>query len=98
MKRGECKYGERCKFHHPVDRLNAMTKQASCRVKLSLAGVPEGGTYKRPKKPLQGGLNCPYYRRQGDLQVEYNMLEKKKSYMGHVDSCLLSDETCECVY
>ncbi|CAF2079466.1 unnamed protein product [Brassica napus] len=43
MKRGECKYGERCKFHHPVDRLNAMTKQASCRVKLSLAGVPEGG-------------------------------------------------------
>ncbi|KAI4323315.1 hypothetical protein L6164_022930 [Bauhinia variegata] len=30
MKTGECKYGERCKYHHPIDRS----------VKLTLAGLP----------------------------------------------------------
>jgi len=42
MKTGECKFGERCKFHHPADRLSAMTKQAPQQpnVKLSLAGYP----------------------------------------------------------
>ncbi|ESQ48762.1 hypothetical protein EUTSA_v10020494mg [Eutrema salsugineum] len=57
MKTGECKFGERCRFHHPADRLNATTKQASQQpnVKLSLAGYPR----------REGALNCPYYMKTG---------------------------------
>lgn len=57
MKTGECKFGERCKFHHPADRLSAMTKQAPQQpnVKLSLAGYPR----------REGALNCPYYMKTG---------------------------------
>lgn len=42
MKTGECKFGERCRFHHPTDRLSVTTKPASQQpnVKLSLAGYP----------------------------------------------------------
>ncbi|KAF8412618.1 hypothetical protein HHK36_000587 [Tetracentron sinense] len=44
MKTGECKFGERCKFHHPIDRsapTPSMTKQAlEQNVKLTLAGLP----------------------------------------------------------
>lgn len=43
MKTGECKFGERCRFHHPFDRtastpLTVQAQQQS--VKLSLAGLP----------------------------------------------------------
>lgn len=42
MKTGECKFGDRCRFHHPFDRaaptLAEQTSQES--VKLTLAGLP----------------------------------------------------------
>ena len=43
MKTGECKFGEKCKFHHPIDRSAATlsTKEAQQQnVKLTLAGLP----------------------------------------------------------
>ncbi|XP_021597348.1 zinc finger CCCH domain-containing protein 37-like isoform X1 [Manihot esculenta] len=41
MKTGECKFGERCKFHHPIDRSAWMAMQAQAQtVKLTLAGLP----------------------------------------------------------
>lgn len=44
MKTGECKYGERCKFHHPIDRsaptLSAAKQASQENVKLTLAGLP----------------------------------------------------------
>ncbi|CAF2101900.1 hypothetical protein BRARA_E02837 [Brassica rapa] len=57
MKTGECKFGERCRFHHPADRLNATSKQAPQQpnVKLSLAGYPR----------REGAQNCPYYMKTG---------------------------------
>ncbi|CAA7016251.1 unnamed protein product [Microthlaspi erraticum] len=57
MKTGECKFGERCRFHHPADRLSATIKPASQQpnVKLSLAGYPR----------REGALNCPYYMKTG---------------------------------
>jgi len=39
MKTGDCKFGERCKYHHPIDRsAPSLSKQAS--VKLTPAGLP----------------------------------------------------------
>ncbi|CAH8359841.1 unnamed protein product [Eruca vesicaria subsp. sativa] len=57
MKTGDCKYGERCRFHHPSDRLNATSKLAPQQpnVKLSLAGYPR----------REGAQNCPYYMKTG---------------------------------
>ncbi|EOY14328.1 Floral homeotic protein isoform 4 [Theobroma cacao] len=41
MKTGDCKFGDRCKFHHPIDRSVSKTKQTSEQaVKLTLAGLP----------------------------------------------------------
>lgn len=43
MKTGECKFGERCKFHHPLDRSSPVTSSMEGQqqnVKLSLAGLP----------------------------------------------------------
>lgn len=44
MKTGECKYGERCKFNHPIDRtaptLSATKQSSQENVKLTLAGLP----------------------------------------------------------
>jgi len=42
MKTGQCKFGERCKFHHPIDRSapNASVAQVQPNVKLTLAGLP----------------------------------------------------------
>lgn len=42
MKTGECKFGENCKFHHPIDRsAPSLLKQAQQQaVKLTLAGLP----------------------------------------------------------
>jgi hypothetical protein len=42
MKMGECKFGENCKFHHPIDRsAPSLSNQALQQtVKLTLAGLP----------------------------------------------------------
>lgn len=40
MKTGECKFGDRCKFDHPIDRSAPTAKQAQQTVKLTLAGLP----------------------------------------------------------
>ncbi|KAK5772294.1 Zinc finger CCCH domain-containing 37 -like protein [Gossypium arboreum] len=54
MKTGECKFGDRCKFHHPIDRLttNEASQQA---IKLTLAGLPR----------REGSVHCPYYMKTG---------------------------------
>ncbi|CAM8883966.1 unnamed protein product [Rhodiola kirilowii] len=49
MKTGVCKFGERCRFHHPVDRSAPSIAQEN--VKLTLAGYPR----------REGALACPYY-------------------------------------
>ncbi|KAK7317441.1 hypothetical protein RJT34_01681 [Clitoria ternatea] len=54
MKTGECKFGERCKYHHPIDRsAPSLSKQAS--VKLTPAGLPR----------REGAVICPYYLKTG---------------------------------
>ncbi|KAI7750311.1 hypothetical protein M8C21_005832 [Ambrosia artemisiifolia] len=58
MKTGECMFGERCKFHHPIDRTaHALsTKEGQePNVKLTLAGLPR----------REGAVNCPYYMKTG---------------------------------
>uniref|UniRef100_A0A5B7BTH1 Putative zinc finger CCCH domain-containing protein 37 isoform X1 n=1 Tax=Davidia involucrata TaxID=16924 RepID=A0A5B7BTH1_DAVIN len=58
MKTGVCKFGERCKFHHPIDRSAPMlsTKDAQQEnVKLTLAGLPR----------REGAIVCPYYLKTG---------------------------------
>lgn len=43
MKTGECKYGEKCKFHHPLDRSASAVSVKDVQqpnVKLTLAGLP----------------------------------------------------------
>ncbi|XP_024021124.1 zinc finger CCCH domain-containing protein 37 isoform X1 [Morus notabilis] len=58
MKTGECKFGERCKFHHPMDRLAStqLAGQAQQQiVKLTLAGLPR----------REGSIICPYYLKTG---------------------------------
>ncbi|KAI9104216.1 hypothetical protein K1719_023052 [Acacia pycnantha] len=57
MKTGECKFGELCKFHHPIDRSapsqsNSAAQQA---VKLTPAGLPR----------REGSVICPYYLKTG---------------------------------
>ncbi|XP_019432315.1 PREDICTED: zinc finger CCCH domain-containing protein 37-like isoform X2 [Lupinus angustifolius] len=51
MKNGVCKFLERCKFHHPIDR-SAPLQQT---VKLTPAGLPR----------RQGAEICPYYLKTG---------------------------------
>ncbi|CAL0303661.1 unnamed protein product [Lupinus luteus] len=51
MKIGMCKFGERCKFHHPIDR-SAPSQQT---VKLTPAGLPR----------REGAVICPYYLKTG---------------------------------
>ncbi|XP_010543113.1 PREDICTED: zinc finger CCCH domain-containing protein 37-like [Tarenaya hassleriana] len=57
MKTGECKFGERCKFHHPIDRSAAATSKQSSQenVKFTLAGYPR----------REGAVHCPYYMKTG---------------------------------
>lgn len=57
MKMGECKFGENCKFHHPIDRsAPSLAKQAQQQtVKLTLAGLPR----------REGAIICPYYMKTG---------------------------------
>uniref|UniRef100_A0A2P2ILN5 Uncharacterized protein MANES_03G076000 n=1 Tax=Rhizophora mucronata TaxID=61149 RepID=A0A2P2ILN5_RHIMU len=56
MKTGECKFGERCKFHHPIDRSASTTKPVPQDFfKLTLAGLPR----------REGAVHCPYYMKTG---------------------------------
>ncbi|XP_020571425.1 zinc finger CCCH domain-containing protein 37-like isoform X2 [Phalaenopsis equestris] len=58
MRTGHCKFGERCRFHHPVDRSipNATSaKQPQESVKLTLAGLPR----------REGSVACPFYMKTG---------------------------------
>ncbi|CAN4096942.1 unnamed protein product [Withania somnifera] len=58
MKTGECKYGERCKFHHPLDRSAPLVSANGVQqpnVKLTLAGLPR----------REGAVHCPYYMKTG---------------------------------
>ncbi|KAL4554533.1 hypothetical protein LXL04_039364 [Taraxacum kok-saghyz] len=57
MKTGICMFGERCKYHHPVDRsAHAQSaKEAQLSVKLTLAGLPR----------REGAIHCPYYMKTG---------------------------------
>ncbi|XP_045800409.1 zinc finger CCCH domain-containing protein 37 isoform X1 [Trifolium pratense] len=50
MKSGICKFGERCKYHHPIDRSTESSKLQS-NVKLTAAGLPR----------REGVEICPYY-------------------------------------
>ncbi|XP_050107654.1 zinc finger CCCH domain-containing protein 37 isoform X1 [Malus sylvestris] len=61
MKTGECKFGELCKFHHPIDR-SAVALSApkavpvqDANVKLTLAGLPR----------REGVVICVYYLKTG---------------------------------
>lgn len=58
MKTGDCKFGQRCKFHHPIDRsaptLSGKDVQQQ-NVRLSLAGLPR----------REGAIHCPYYMKTG---------------------------------
>lgn len=58
MKSGECKFGERCKFHHPINRFapTQLAKESQQEnVKLTLAGLPR----------REGAVHCPYYMKTG---------------------------------
>ncbi|XP_059661902.1 zinc finger CCCH domain-containing protein 37 isoform X2 [Cornus florida] len=58
MKTGECKFGERCKYHHPLDRSTPAlaTKEAQQQnIKLTPAGLPR----------REGAIICPYYLKTG---------------------------------
>ncbi|KAJ9562974.1 hypothetical protein OSB04_008134 [Centaurea solstitialis] len=57
MKTGECMFGERCRYHHPVDRTaHALSAEVLINnVKLTLAGLPR----------REGAINCPYYMKTG---------------------------------
>ncbi|KAI3466281.1 hypothetical protein Pfo_022944 [Paulownia fortunei] len=58
MKTGICKFGDNCKFHHPIDRLapRASAKESLQKnVKLTLAGLPR----------REGAIHCPYYMKTG---------------------------------
>ncbi|XP_065852808.1 zinc finger CCCH domain-containing protein 37 isoform X2 [Euphorbia lathyris] len=63
MKTGECKYGERCRFHHPLDRSAPSAKQVEQQiVKLTLAGLPR----------REGAVHCPYYMKTGSCKYGAN--------------------------
>lgn len=61
MRTGICKFGDTCRFHHPINRsTSTMTVQEPYQqnvqnVKLSLAGLPR----------REGAVNCPYYMKTG---------------------------------
>ncbi|KAI0492618.1 hypothetical protein KFK09_026894 [Dendrobium nobile] len=58
MRTGHCKFGERCKFHHPIDRSAstvASAKPTQESVKLTLAGLPR----------REGSVACPFYMKTG---------------------------------
>ncbi|CAO2826052.1 unnamed protein product [Amaranthus hypochondriacus] len=62
MRTGECKFGDRCKFHHPIYRSAPTTKQTEQNVKLTLAGLPR----------REGVQNCPFYMKTGTCSYGIN--------------------------
>ncbi|KAK6124560.1 hypothetical protein DH2020_041708 [Rehmannia glutinosa] len=58
MKTGVCKFGNNCKFHHPIDRSTpkvSVTESLQQNVTLTLAGLPR----------REGAIHCPYYMKTG---------------------------------
>lgn len=55
MKTGECKFGERCKFHHPIDRSAPTATKLQQNIRLTLAGFPR----------REGTIICPFYLKTG---------------------------------
>uniref|UniRef100_A0A6N2NBY4 C3H1-type domain-containing protein n=1 Tax=Salix viminalis TaxID=40686 RepID=A0A6N2NBY4_SALVM len=56
MRTGECKFGVRCMYDHPIDRSAPTEKQIQHQtVKLTLAGLPR----------REGAVHCPYYMKTG---------------------------------
>ncbi|XP_065048124.1 zinc finger CCCH domain-containing protein 37 isoform X3 [Musa acuminata AAA Group] len=58
MKTGQCKFGERCKFHHPIDRsapTSVLKQTPQQTVKLTLAGLPR----------REGAVICSFYMKTG---------------------------------
>lgn len=55
MKTGECKFSERCKYHHPIDRSAPSLAKQAATVKLTPAGLPR----------REGAVICPYYLKTG---------------------------------
>ncbi|CAA6665856.1 unnamed protein product [Spirodela intermedia] len=59
IKTGQCKFGERCKFHHPIDRSalasSVLKQSADQSIKLTPAGLPR----------REGAIICPYYMKTG---------------------------------
>ncbi|XP_047315330.1 zinc finger CCCH domain-containing protein 37 isoform X2 [Impatiens glandulifera] len=56
MKTGVCKFGERCRFNHPMDRTAPTIQDAiQQNVKITPAGLPR----------REGSIHCPYYMKTG---------------------------------
>ncbi|CAI9087970.1 OLC1v1022189C1 [Oldenlandia corymbosa var. corymbosa] len=59
MKTGECKFGQRCRFHHPIDRtaptMASALKEIQLQQNLNLTGLPR----------REGAIRCPYYMKTG---------------------------------
>ncbi|KAJ0989350.1 hypothetical protein J5N97_007706 [Dioscorea zingiberensis] len=58
MKTGQCKFGDRCRFDHPIDRsapLSTVNQVSQQNIKLSLAGLPR----------REGSAACAYYMKTG---------------------------------
>ncbi|KAG6507612.1 zinc finger CCCH domain-containing protein 8-like [Zingiber officinale] len=58
MKTGVCKFGDRCKFHHPINRsapTSGLHQASEQTVKLTLAGLPR----------RQGATVCAFYMKTG---------------------------------
>ncbi|KAF3334973.1 zinc finger CCCH domain-containing protein 37 isoform X1 [Carex littledalei] len=51
MKTGQCKFGDKCKFHHPLDRSAVGSDGKKQTVKLTLAGLPR----------REGAAVCAFY-------------------------------------
>ncbi|KMZ63415.1 Zinc finger CCCH domain-containing protein 37 [Zostera marina] len=63
MKTGACKFGDQCKFHHPVDRSASITYATQIShpaVKLTLAGLPRH----------EGTIICPFYLKTGTCKYD----------------------------
>ncbi|KAH7682318.1 CCCH-type Zn-finger protein [Dioscorea alata] len=61
MKTGHCKFGDRCRYDHPLDRsgaISAATQAGQLNVKLTLAGLPR----------REGSTVCAYYMKTGTCQ------------------------------
>ncbi|OAY82780.1 Zinc finger CCCH domain-containing protein 8 [Ananas comosus] len=56
MKTGQCKFADRCRFHHPIDRAAPVSDaKQTLNVKLTLAGLPR----------REGATACSFYMKTG---------------------------------